>query len=175
MPEVPGPESLPADEQYYARLAAEDPSIERFSFRYQIIDSRQVEGFHMIPRAGGDAREPYKHTWMRIKQTLPDEPNTHFAMLAYMSDMDFMSTTMLPHGPILASYNLQGASLDHAMWIHRPFRADDWLLFAKESPAASAARGFVRGSFFARNGEMVASVSQECLIRLREKEHGVIP
>jgi len=80
-----------------------------------------------------------------------------------------MSTSMLPHGPLTANADdertVQGASLDHAIWFHRPFRADEWLLFAKESPNASGARGFVRGHFFNRAGEMVATAAQECLIR----------
>ena len=93
--------------------------------------------------------------------------------LAYMSDMDFVSTSMLPHGPELATVTLQGASLDHALWFHREFRADDWLLFAKESPITAGARGFVRGSFFDRDGVLVASATQECLIRPRER--GEVP
>ncbi len=175
MPEVPPPESLPTDADHYRQLAEQDPSISRFAFRFEIIDSRQVEGIHMIPREGRDARDPEKHTWMRIRGGLPDDPIIHTAMLAYMSDMDFMSTSMLPHGPALAAHNLQGASLDHAMWFHRPFRADEWLLFQKSSPNASAARGYVQGGFFREDGTLVASVTQECLIRLREKDHGVVP
>ena len=100
---------------------------------------------------------------------MPDNPEIHLALLAYMSDLDFMSTSMLPHGPLTANANdertVQGASLDHAIWFHRPFRADEWLLFAKESPNAGGARGFVRGHFFNRAGEMVATAAQECLIR----------
>ena len=175
MPDAAAPETLPADEDYYRELAKKDASIERFTFRYNLIDSRQVEGIQMLPRTGREARDPKKSTWMRIKGTLPDDQIIHMAMLAYMSDMDFMSTTILPHTPQLSSHNLQGASLDHAMWFHRPFRADEWLLFAKESPTASSSRGYVRGSFFSSRGDLVASVVQECLIRLREKDHGVVP
>ncbi|HET6473404.1 MAG TPA: acyl-CoA thioesterase II, partial [Pseudomonadales bacterium] len=91
-------------------------------------------------------------------------------MLAYMSDLDFMSTSLLPHGrsPGGDRNNFQGASLDHALWFHRPFRADEWLLFAKSSPSASGARGFVRGQFFNERGELIATAAQECLIRVRE-------
>ena len=96
---------------------------------------------------------------------LPDDPQIHLALLAYMSDLDFMSTSMMPHGKISRRDNIQGASLDHAIWFHRPFRADEWLLFAKESPNASGARGFVRGHFFNRQGQLVATAAQECLIR----------
>ena len=90
-----------------------------------------------------------------------------------MSDLDFMAVSMQPHGPSMKGYRIQGASLDHALWFHRPFRADEWLLFSKESPTAARARGFVRGHVFNRKGELVASASQECLIRLREREHSV--
>jgi len=89
----------------------------------------------------------------------------HLAVLAYMSDLDFMSTSMLPHGRNRMRDSIQGASLDHSLWFHRPFRADDWLLFAKESPNAGGARGFVRGQFFTRDGRLVATAAQECLIR----------
>jgi acyl-CoA thioesterase-2 len=84
-----------------------------------------------------------------------------------MSDIDFMSTSMLPHGRNAIREHVQGASLDHAVWFHRQFRADEWLLFAKESPNAGGARGFVRGQFFNRDGELVATAAQECLIRPR--------
>ena len=104
---------------------------------------------------------------MKTRDALPDEPEVHLAMIGYMSDMDFMSTSMLPHGSIAIREHIQGASLDHALWLHRPFRADEWLLFAKESPSAEGARGFVRGQFFNRDGELVASAAQECLIRPR--------
>ncbi len=119
------------------------------------------------------AEAPHKHTWLRIKERLPDDPVIHAALLGYMSDLDFMSTAMLPHGPSFEIYSVQGASLDHAMWFHRPFRADEWLLFAKESPVAWGARGFVRGQFFDRHGTLVASAAQECLMRPRLKEVGI--
>ncbi|MEM9409457.1 MAG: acyl-CoA thioesterase II [Acidobacteriota bacterium] len=175
MPDVPGPEGLPTDEDHYTALAEKDPSIKRFAFRYQILDSRQVEGIHMFPRGASEARPPRKSTWMRMKASLPDDPILHRALLSYMSDMDFMSTTMLPHSPVFVSQTIQGASLDHAMWFHRPFRVDEWLLFVKESPNAAGARGYVRGNFYSESGDLVASAVQECLIRLREPEQGVIP
>jgi len=110
---------------------------------------------------------PFKHTWMRCADRLPDDREVHLCMLAYMSDMDFMSTSMMPHGRPADGQVLQGASLDHAMWLHRPFRADEWLLFAKASPNAGGARGFVRGHFFDREGQLVATAAQEALIRVR--------
>ncbi|MEE2777575.1 MAG: acyl-CoA thioesterase II [Acidobacteriota bacterium] len=169
MPDVPPPEELQSDRGFYRERAKVDPGVERYSFRYEAIESRQVEGLHMVPRQRREAHEPRKHTWMRTRGALPEDPVVHGSFLAYMSDMDFMSTSMLPHGPELASYTIQGATLDHAMWFHRPFRADEWLLFSKESPSAAGSRGFVRGHFFDREGRLVASTTQECLIRLRER------
>ncbi len=165
MPDVPPPEALRPDREAYAELARQRPEVRRFAFRYDAIDSRQVEGVLMTETA---SQPPVKHTWMRAAERLPDDPEVHLCMLAYMSDMDFMSTAMLPHGRSpAAGHQIQGASLDHAMWFHRPFRADEWLLFAKESPNAAGARGFVRGSFFDAAGHLVASAMQECLIRPR--------
>ena len=173
MPAVPPPEALRPDRERYAKLAEKHPAARHFAFRFDAIDSRQVEGILMTdPRA----HDPVKHTWMRTADRLPDEPAVHLAMLAYMSDMDFMSTALLPHGRSPANGgDVQGASLDHALWFHRPFRADDWLLFAKEAPSASGARGFVRGTFFDRRGRIVASAMQECLIRPRTPEVAVSP
>ncbi len=169
MPEVPPPEKLQSEAEFFEELNRKDPSAARYAFRYHAIDSRQVEGLHMVPRFRDEAIAPIKHTWMKSTLPLPDDPVVHYAFLAYMSDMDFMSTSMLPHGPELKNFSLQGASLDHAMWFHRDFRADEWLLFAKESPVAAGARGFVRGSFFNQRGELVVSAAQECLIRPRER------
>jgi acyl-CoA thioesterase-2 len=112
-----------------------------------------------------EAHPPLKHTWLKTRDPLPDNPELHLAMLAYMSDLDFMSTSMLPHGRNNLRGSVQGASVDHALWFHRPFRADEWLLFAKESPNAGGARGFVRGQFFNRQGDLVVTAAQECLIR----------
>ena len=113
----------------------------------------------------GKEHPPIKHTWLKTRDPIADNPEVHLALLAYMSDLDFMSTSMLPHGRNSSRESIRGASLDHAIWFHRPFRADEWLLFAKESPNASGARGFVRGHFFNRSGELVATAAQECLIR----------
>ncbi|MCX7063729.1 MAG: acyl-CoA thioesterase II [Proteobacteria bacterium] len=167
MPDVPSPESLRSDRDAYAEIAKSRPEVKRFAYRFDAIDSRQVEHILM---GNTDAHPPYKHTWLKTRDPLPDNPEVHLCMLAYMSDLDFMSTSMLPHGRSPsggADRSFQGASLDHALWFHRPFRADEWLLFAKSSPSASGARGFVRGQFFNARGELVATAAQECLIRIR--------
>ena len=162
IPDVPPPESLRGDRETYAEIAEKEPRLKNFAFRFEAIDSRQVEQLFMTTE---EAHPPLKHTWLRTRDRLPDQPELHLCMLAYMSDLDFMSTSMLPHAGSTTRNTIQGASLDHALWFHRAFRADEWLLFAKESPNASGARGFVRGQFFTRDGTLVATAAQECLIR----------
>lgn len=164
MPDVPPPEALRSDLSVHNELAKTDPDILRYSFRFKAIDSRPVENTRLQPER---PHPPFKNTWMRTQDRLDDNPETHLCMLAYMSDMDFMSTSMQPHGRGPGNDTIQGASLDHAMWLHRPFRADEWLLFAKESPHAGGARGFVRGHFFNQQGQLVATAAQEALIRIR--------
>lgn len=105
--------------------------------------------------------------WMRSSAPLPDDPLVHHAMLAYASDWSLMRVAMLPHGLTWTQPGVQGVSLDHAMWFHRDFRFDDWLLYQKDSPSFSDARGFCRGSLWTRDGRLVASVAQEGLIRVK--------
>ena len=162
MPDVPPPEALRGDREAFKAYAIDQPELKRFAFRFEAIDSRQVE---RIPMSDNDPHPPFKHTWLKARDPLPDDPALHLALLAYMSDLDFMSTSMLPHGRNGLRGNIRGASLDHSLWFHRPFRADEWLLFAKESPNAGGARGFVRGHFFNREGDLVVTAAQECLIR----------
>lgn len=164
MPDVAGPEGLRSDREAYAELAKTRPEVKRFSSRFEAIDSRQVENILMM---GDTTHPPFKHTWLKTRDLLPDDPEVHLCMLAYMSDLDFMGTALLPHGRSPGSDDFQGASLDHALWFHRNFRADEWLLFAKCSPTASGSRGFVRGEFFNQRGELVATAAQECLIRVK--------
>ena len=162
MPDVPPPEALRGDRETYQEFAKQEPDVARYAFRFEAIESRQVE---RILLGDNDAHPPCKHTWLKTRDPLPDNPELHLAMLAYMSDLDFMSTSMLPHGRNAMRGKVQGASVDHSMWFHRPFRADEWLLFVKESPNAGGARGFVRGHFFNRDGDLVVTAAQECLIR----------
>jgi acyl-CoA thioesterase-2 len=163
MPDVPRPESLRADREVFGEIAKTRPEVARFAWRFDAIDSRQVESTLMVSR---EAHPPLKHTWLKTHDRLPDDPEVHLCMLAYMSDLDFMGTSMLPHGRNFSGEPaIQGASLDHALWFHRPFRADEWLLFVKRSPSAAGARGFVRGQFFNQAGELIATAAQECLIR----------
>jgi acyl-CoA thioesterase-2 len=110
---------------------------------------------------------PLKYLWFRAVDALPDDEALHRCLLAYVSDFHLLDTALKPHALSMASPKLQIASIDHAMWFHRTVRVDDWLLYAVESPSASGARGFTRGSIFARDGRLLASVSQEGLIRVK--------
>jgi acyl-CoA thioesterase-2 len=110
--------------------------------------------------------------WFRVVDRIPDTPMLHQAVLAYASDYGFLPTALLPHGIAFRDPRLFIASLDHTVWFHRPFRADEWLLYVSDSPSAFGARGFVRGTVFKQDGTMVASMAQEGLIRLREPRDG---
>jgi acyl-CoA thioesterase-2 len=113
-------------------------------------------------------RAPRRLLWLRARGTLPDDPALHRYLLAYISDYTFMSTALAPHGLTWLQPRLQIASIDHAMWFHRPLRVDTWLLHVIDSPSAAGARGFVRGSIFTRDGRLVASTAQEGLMRQRD-------
>ena len=130
---------------------------------------RQVEiryaGEPPWARADGLAREPRSMVWMRARGQLPDDPLIHVCAVAYASDMSLLDSVLLAHGLTWDAEGLTAASLDHAMWFHGPFRADEWLLYAQESPAASGARGLAQGRIFRRDGRLIASVVQEGLIR----------
>ena len=107
-----------------------------------------------------------RHVWLKSVDALGDDPHLHRNLLAYVSDYQLLTTSMLPHGVHFELGNVQMASLDHAMWFHRPFRVDDWLLYSLDSPTATGARGLARGQFFTRDGRHVASTAQEGLIRI---------
>ncbi|MGH7448094.1 MAG: acyl-CoA thioesterase II [Longimicrobiales bacterium] len=108
-----------------------------------------------------------RHMWLRAIGSMPDDSLSHQAALAYASDYGLLATAVQPHARGIRSPELQAATLDHALWFHRSFRADDWMLYAMDSPAAAGARGFARGSIYTRDGTLVASVAQEGLIRVR--------
>ena len=126
------------------------------------FEFRPVERYVPFDRS---RRAPVRHTWLRTAERLADNPAHHQAALAYASDYGILSTALNPHGRTVRDPDLMAASLDHSMWFHRPFRADEWLLYRIESPIAHGARGFGRGTFHTRFGELVASAAQEGLIR----------
>jgi len=112
--------------------------------------------------------EPVQRSWFRVVAPLPDDLALHRAMLAYASDMSLLGTSLLAHGVNWMTSKIQTASLDHALWLHEPFRFDEWLLYSCDSPWAGHARGFNRGKIYTRNGRLVASAAQEGLVRMRD-------
>lgn len=166
MPEVPAPEDLPTERDLLARLVPHLPANIRSYFeRERPIEIRLVDPSRYFER---EARAPVQHVWMRASGGLPDDPALHQCVLAYASDFTLLETSLIAHGKLMFDRDIQLASLDHAMWFHRPFRADDWLLYAQESPNASGARALCRGSVFTRDGTLIASVAQEGLVRQRQ-------
>jgi acyl-CoA thioesterase-2 len=166
MPQVPEPESLPVSggppEQVLARLPER---LRRFFEQPRPFEFRAVQPIEYLhPRREAPVRE----VWFRAVGPLADDEMLHRRLLAYVSDFFLLDTAMLPHGTSLLRTNMVMASIDHAMWFHRPLRVDDWLLYAVESPSASGARGFARASVFARDGRLVASAAQEGLVRVRD-------
>ena len=163
MPVAPPPETLEDDQQVLLRDPGLSDGMRAWVGRERAFETRSVLG-----RGIGDrpARPALDHIWLKTRGPLPDDPAIHRALLAFVSDMSLLDTALLPHGKSIFS-DVKVASLDHAMWFHRPFRADDWLLYVHDSPSASGARGFNRGAIYTRDGVLVASVAQEGLIRPR--------
>ena len=165
--DVPPPEQLTNELDLIRNIADKIPeSLRGVITQDRPIDFRPVspsDPFHPEPR------EAVRYMWLRAIDRLPDEPIIHQAVLAYASDYGLLGTALLPHGVAPRSPTIQLATLDHALWAHRPFRADEWLLYAMDSPAAAGARGFARGSFYTRDGTLVASVAQEGLMRQRTR------
>lgn len=163
MPSVPPPEALEDEQQVQLRDPGLSPAIREWVARERPFEIRAV-----VSRGLGERvpRPPLDYLWLKTRGPLPDDPAIHRALLAFVSDMTLLDTALLPHGKSIFS-DVQAASLDHAMWFHRPFRADEWLLYAQDSPSASGARGFNRGMIFTRDGVLVASVAQQGLIRAR--------
>jgi acyl-CoA thioesterase-2 len=164
-PDVPSPEQLPNEEEYRRGLADSIPAKYREHFlRKRPIEVRPIDGEAVFR---GAKRPPCHAVWMRATGALPDETALQQCILAYASDMTLLESSLLPHGISWFDEKIQLASIDHAMWFHRPFRADEWLLYVQDSPSASGARGFNRGLVYTREGILVASVAQEGLVRVR--------
>jgi acyl-CoA thioesterase-2 len=162
--DVEPPEALPS---FKERWAAQAEVLGEWYTRPRPIDFRTADW------GPGDRRKPLaprQRVWMKAAGRLPDDPILHTCVLTYASDMTLLDTTILPHGGEYREDELMMASLDHAMWFHRPFRADDWLLYDQDTPSASGARGLARGLVFGADGQLVASVVQEGLIRRATKE-----
>ncbi len=165
MPEVPAPETLSPELDLIREMADRIPEpVRRVLTQERPLDFRPVNPVDPFEPV---VRPPVRHVWFRAVDRLPDETIIHQAVLAYASDYGLLPTALQPHGIGSRSRTLQMASLDHAVWLHRPFRVDDWLLYATDSPVAAGARGFVRGTIYSRDGQLVASVTQEGLLRVR--------
>ncbi len=167
MPPAPDPESLPTWHERMEKIIDKVPAEMRVWLeRDRPIDLR-YDGEIAIWKA--EPRPPSQKVWMRADGKLPDDPGLHQVVVAYASDMTLVDTALLPHGVAWADDRFMVASLDHAMWFHRPFRADEWLLYDLHSPNAYGSRGFTLGRIFTRDGQLAVSVAQEGLIRRRTR------
>ena len=164
--DIPPPEELKSEAELRIEAARDLPEEHRARFLNwsSPIDVRQLYPRNWIAPA---RRDPVNYTWIRALAPLGDDPAMHRAILAYASDMSLMATSMMPHGVNWMTPGMQTASLDHAMWFHEAFRADEWMLYAMDSPWAGHGRGINRGRLFTRDGRLVASTAQEGLIRQR--------
>jgi acyl-CoA thioesterase-2 len=165
MPAVPPPEELPGDAEARAAVLSKMPEpVRRYFERERPIELRPVEYGRYLGQKLEDGKF---NIWIRTIGRLPDDPAIHQCVLAYASDLTLLDTALVPHGRTLFEAEFMAASLDHALWIHRPFRADDWLLYSQDTPNLSGGRGYARGLIYTRDGTLVASVAQEGLVRQR--------
>jgi len=168
MPEQPDPETLMSAKELQEKFADHAPeTIKAYWRRERPIEMRATSYEHFISNKKLD---PEQYVWMKATDTIPNNQALQAAILAYASDMTLLDTSLYPHGRKIFEPELQVASLDHAMWFHRPIDMNEWLLFAQDTPNSSGARGFNRGSLYTRDGLLVASCVQEGLIRVRDKK-----
>ena len=164
MPKVPAPDSLPTEDELRREQAKSWPK--EFQESFSGSSAIQVKPVDPVDLLNPEPAQAMQRCWMRCGEALPDDPRIHQCVLAYLSDWSLLDTASRPHAVSFMQDNVQVASLDHAMWFHRPFRADEWLLYDQDSPSASGARGFNRGLIYNQAGELVASTTQEGLLRL---------
>jgi acyl-CoA thioesterase II len=163
MPQVPQPQQLPT----FAERLVDYPELAEFMARIpQAFDIRYVDDPPWVQRASGPRENQPHRIWMKADGVLPDDPTLHVCVLTFASDLNLLDSVLIHHGMAARLDPISMASLDHAMWFHRQFRADDWFLYESSSPSASGGRGLATGRFFARDGRLVASVTQEGMIRL---------
>jgi acyl-CoA thioesterase-2 len=163
MPDVPPPESLISEQALVQSIAEHLPkaAVETFG-RERPIEVRPVT---VVNPLAPKPEAPKQYLWIKANGEMPDDPRIHQYVLAYASDWGFLVTALQPHGVTLMTPKMKVATIDHSMWYHRPFRMDEWLLYAIDSPSASGARGLVRGEIYNQKGELVASAVQEGLMR----------
>ena len=165
MPDAPDPESLPRELDLVREMADRIPE----HLRPILTQDRPLDFRPVQPQDPfvGEKREAHRMVWFRAVDKLPDAQMYHSALLAYASDYGLLPTALYPHGIPYRDPRLMMASIDHSVWLHRPFRADEWLLYVMDSPVAAGARGFTRGTIYSRDGALVASVAQEGLMRIK--------
>ena len=164
MPKVPAPDSLPTEDELRREQAKSWPK--EFQESFSGSSAIQVKPVDPVDLLNPEPAQAMQRCWMRCGEALPDDPRIHQCVLAYLSDWSLLDTASRPHAVSFMQDNVQVASLDHAMWFHRPFRADEWLLYDQDSPSASGARGFNRGLIYNQACELVASTTQEGLLRV---------
>ena len=169
MPDVPRPEQLASEKELAEQFIDHAPeNVRKYWQRERPIELRPTDLTHYI---SGKKLPPRQHVWFRATGPLPENPAIQAAVLAYASDMTLLDTSLYAHGRAVFDPALQVASLDHAMWFHRPINMEKWHLYTQDSPNSSGARGFTRGSIYSEDGDLVASAAQEGLIRLRDPKH----
>ncbi|MBW8486314.1 acyl-CoA thioesterase II [Actinomadura parmotrematis] len=164
MPDAPAPETLPTQRERLLPLFGE-------RFAEEFTSRRPIDVRHATPLTWEAAKDPALTTpeskvWLKVDGELPDDPLLHVCLMTYASDMTLLDTVLLNHGLAWGDKRTMGASLDHAMWFHKPFRVDDWLLYAQDTPFAGGGRGLAHGQVFTREGDLVVSVMQEGLVRV---------
>jgi acyl-CoA thioesterase-2 len=164
--DVPPPDSLRTQRELLENAEHVPEGIRRFWARERPLEIRPVNLDHYMSR---EKLPPQQNIWLRTTGPVPADRTTQAAVLAYLSDMTLLDTSTFAHGRAVFDQDLQVASLDHAMWFHRPHPLNGWLLYTQDSPSASGARGFTRGALYAEDGTLIASVAQEGLIRLRKQ------
>jgi len=165
MPDVIPPEDVPTYQDFIFEHQDVIPESVRGKFLAEKpIELRPIQQYNWV---NPEPMEGKCHMWIKANGDLPDDLRIHRYMLAYTSDFHFLPTALFSHGKSHWNHNMQVATIDHAMWFHRPFRFDDWLLYSMDSPSATSGRGLVRGQIFNRQGELVASTMQEGVIRVR--------
>ena len=167
MDDVPGPEEVPHGKDLRERILKDaPPAVQRYWMRPRPIEFRPILFDHYLTE---NKLDPLQRIWVRCNRSVGDDQRLNAAVLAYLSDMTLLDTSLFAHGLSVFDDRIQAASLDHAMWFHRPVHVGDWLLYAQDSPSSSGGRGLTRGSLYQRDGTLVASVAQEGLIRPARK------
>jgi acyl-CoA thioesterase II len=169
MPDVTAPESLPLFQDRMREVMGEESPLQEWLAKPRPVDARYVTPLTWEAHRDPALRGSKTDVWFRYDAELPDDPLLHVVLAAYASDFTLVDTVLLTHGLAWGASDISGASLDHAMWFHRPFRVDEWMLYAQESPWSGGARGLAKGEMFTRSGELAVSVVQEAMIRVNQR------